>query len=117
MVWQGRRQKSSSWSKLRNANVAALAAGVANRDFSLEREREFVLKRTRVGVDGRARSSRPRRCAGILAETLDVSHGHAFGDDAVGKPVRFGRRAYDWPARPLLRQTLEPCHRTAIRSR
>jgi len=48
-----------------DANVAALAAGMANRDFSPERQGEFVLKRKRVGVDGRDRPSRPRRFAKI----------------------------------------------------
>src|SRR5271165_2334290 len=75
-----------------DANVAALAAGMANRDFSSERQGEFVLKRKRVGVDGRGRLSRSARFAGIFAETLDVSHSHAFGDDAVGKRVRLGDR-------------------------
>ncbi len=75
-----------------DANVAALAAGMANRDFGPEREGEFVLKRKRVGVDGCGRLSRPGRFARIFAETLDVSHGHALGDDAVGKRVRLGDR-------------------------
>jgi hypothetical protein len=48
-----------------DANVAAPAAGIANRDFGPEREREFVLKRKRVGGDGRGRPSRPRRFAKI----------------------------------------------------
>ena len=75
-----------------DADVAALAAGMANRDFCPERESEFVLKRKRIGVDGRGRPSRPCRLAGIFAQALDVSHGHAFGDDAVGNRVRLGDR-------------------------
>ena len=71
-----------------DANVAALATTMPNRDFSPERQGEFVLKGKRVGVDGRL--SRSWRFARIFAETLNVSHGHAFGDDAVGKRVRLG---------------------------
>src|SRR5208337_2349346 len=73
-----------------DANVAALATAMPNRDFSPERQGEFVLKCKRVGVDGRGRLSRSWRFARIFAETLNVSHGHAFGDDAVGKRVRLG---------------------------
>ena len=71
-----------------DANDAALTAGMANRNFSPEREGELVLKRTRVGVDGGP--SQACGLAGILAQALDVSHGHAFGDDTVGKRVRLG---------------------------
>ena len=52
--------------------------------------RELVLKRRRVGVDGRGPSSRARRLAGILAEALDVPDRQALGDDAVGERVRIG---------------------------
>jgi hypothetical protein len=75
-----------------DANVAALAAGMTNRDSCSERESKLVLKRTRIGVDGRGRPSLSCRLAGIFAQALDVSHGHAIRDDTVGDGVRLGDR-------------------------
>src|SRR5271166_6136295 len=61
-----------------------------NRDFSAERQGEFVLKCKRVGVDGRGRLSRPCRFARIFAETLNVSHGHALRRRCGLPPARAG---------------------------
>jgi hypothetical protein len=58
-----------------DANVAALAASMANRDFSPQGE--FVLKRERVAASF---------CQNFRASARCLAR--AFGDDAVGKRVR-----------------------------
>src|SRR5580658_899204 len=58
-------------------NLAALPA-MPYLHFRPELKAELVLKGSRVGVDGRGPSPRPRRLAGILTEAFDVSDRQAL---------------------------------------
>src|SRR5277367_556907 len=72
-----------------DVNLAALPA-MPDLYFRPELKAELVLKGSRVGVDRRGTSPRPRRLAGILTEALDVPDRQTLGNDAVGERIRVG---------------------------
>src|SRR5580704_15512233 len=72
-----------------DVNLAALPA-MPDLHFRPELKAELALKGSRVGVDRRGASPRPRRLAGILTEAFDVSDRQALRHDTVGDRIRVG---------------------------